>query len=78
MGKWWYNLRTQQVEPDEGGPNAERLGPFDTQEEAAQALEIAHKRNEEWEAGEDEWGGKVNTDPVGDEWDGPGDVKGES
>jgi hypothetical protein len=22
-GQWWYNLRTQKVEPDEGGPNAE-------------------------------------------------------
>ncbi len=77
MGKWWYNLRTQQVEPDDGGPNAERLGPFDTKEEATHALELAAKRNEEWESGEDKWDGPA-TDPVGDEWEGRGDEKGES
>lgn len=65
VGQWWYNLRTQKVEPDEGGPNAERLGPFDTEEEAAQALETAAKRNEEWDAGENEWDGeRPRTDGV--------------
>lgn len=53
MAQWWFNLRTQQVEPDEGGPNAERLGPFDSQEEAQNALELARKRNEEWDEGDD-------------------------
>jgi len=57
MTHWWYNLRTQQVEPDEGGPNAERLGPFETEAEAANALQKAAERNEEWAEGDDEWDG---------------------
>ncbi len=69
MGQWWYNLRTQKVEPDEGGTNAERLGPFDTEEEAAQALETAAKRNEEWDAGENEWGTKGEQVDLGDDVD---------
>lgn len=76
MGQWWYNLRTQQVEPDEGGPNAERLGPFDTREEAENALALAAKRNEEWDSGENEWGddpvqtdGAIGVEESGDEDD---------
>jgi hypothetical protein len=32
----------------------DRLGPFDSSEEAAQALEKAQQRNEAWD--DDEWG----------------------
>lgn len=67
MSQWWYCLKHQRVEPEEGCPNAERLGPFDTQEEASHALEIAAKRNEEWERGEDEWGSGESKRIEGDE-----------
>lgn len=53
--RWWYCLRHDRVEPDAGCPNSERLGPFDTADQAAGALELARKRNEEWERKEDEW-----------------------
>jgi len=56
VANWWYCLKHQRVEPDQGCPNSERLGPFDTEEQAGQALEVARLRNEEWERGEDEWG----------------------
>jgi hypothetical protein len=56
VAQWWYCLRHQRVEPEEGCANAERLGPFETQAEAARALEIAKERNEEWDRDEDEWG----------------------
>lgn len=55
MAQWWYCLKHQRVEPEEGCPNAERLGPFETSDEAARALDIARERNEEWDRGEDEW-----------------------
>jgi hypothetical protein len=42
---WYYCLVHQKVEPEAGCPNAERLGPFATEAEAAQALELAHERN---------------------------------
>jgi hypothetical protein len=47
---WWYCLRHQTVEPDEGCPAKDRLGPYATREDAARALETVHRRNEEWDA----------------------------
>jgi hypothetical protein len=57
MTQWWYSLRHMRVEQGAGDPNSERLGPFDTEAEAANALETARKRNEEWDANENEWNG---------------------
>lgn len=57
MSQWWYCLVHQRVET-EGCPNSERLGPFDTEAEAANALEIARERNEQWDRDEDEWNGR--------------------
>lgn len=50
--KWYFNLATQQVEPELGGPNAERMGPYDTREQAEHALESARVRNEAFDADE--------------------------
>jgi hypothetical protein len=49
--RWWYSLKTNTVEDDDG-PTAgkDRLGPFATREEAARALETVQRRNEEWDA----------------------------
>lgn len=63
MSQWWYCLKHQRVEPEDGCANAERLGPFQTQDEAARALEIAAKRNEEWDEREQEWDSGKPTDP---------------
>lgn len=48
--RWWYCLRHKTVEPEAGCPAKDRLGPYPSKEEAARALEIARRRNEEWEA----------------------------
>lgn len=50
---WYYCLVHQKVEPEAGCANAERLGPYATEAEAAQALELAHQRNEVFDADED-------------------------
>ena len=42
---WYYCLVHQKVEPEEGCPNSERLGPFATEGEAGQALALAQERN---------------------------------
>ena len=47
--QWWYCLRHEAVEPREGCKNADRLGPFETQSEAARALDKVAERNEAWE-----------------------------
>lgn len=54
---WWYNLINGQVEEGPGAPNAERLGPFETEAEAKDALENARRRNEDWDAKDKEWDG---------------------
>jgi len=53
--QWYYQLLNGKVTQD---PGPDRLGPYDTKEEAEHALELARKRNEQWEEGDDEWGAK--------------------
>lgn len=48
-GDWYYNLDTRQVEPYEADKEANRLGPYKTQDEAAHAMERFHQRQEEWD-----------------------------
>ena len=50
---WYYCLVHQKVEPELGCANAERLGPYETEAEAQNALERAHERNEAFDADED-------------------------
>ena len=47
---WWYCLRHKTVEPEAGCPAKDRLGPYASREDAEHALDIAHRRNEEWDA----------------------------
>ena len=50
---WYYCLVHQKVEPQDGCANAERLGPYATEAEAQDALELAKQRNEAFDADED-------------------------
>lgn len=47
-GKYWFCMTHHTVEPWDGCPIEERLGPYDTAEEASRALEKVQERNEEW------------------------------
>ena len=42
-------MKHARVEGDDGCKNAERLGPYDSPEEAARALEGAAERTEAWD-----------------------------
>lgn len=53
--QYWWSLVHNRVEQGPGSPNAERLGPYRTYEEAATALERAHRRSEQWDADDKEW-----------------------
>lgn len=50
MEKWYFNPETKQVEQGKVSGFDKRMGPYDTKEEAARALEIAQERNEQADA----------------------------
>jgi hypothetical protein len=55
MSSYWYCVRHKRVEHgDDICAPIDRLGPFSTSEEAERALETAERRNEEWEADEED------------------------
>jgi hypothetical protein len=69
--KYWYNLKTGEVEKGFESPAPDRAGPFDTPEEAAKAPEVIRRRSQAWaeeEAREDSWGSdSVSEDPGADQ-----------
>ncbi|HEX5086409.1 MAG TPA: hypothetical protein VFV89_01290 [Nocardioides sp.] len=46
---YWYCLNHHAVEGQDGCDYKDRLGPYDTEEEAARALEKVKERNEAWD-----------------------------
>ena len=48
-GQYYWCLEHHRVEPYEGCRAADRLGPYDTADEARHALETVQQRNEQWE-----------------------------
>lgn len=57
--KYWYNLSTGEVEFGMLSAAVDRVGPFDTAEDAAQAPATLKERSRAWaeeEAREDSWG----------------------
>ena len=60
--KYWYNLKTGEVEKGYESPAIDRAGPFETPEEAAKAPEIMRERSRAWaedEARDESWGGSA-------------------
>jgi hypothetical protein len=50
QGPWWYNTRYMRVEgADTASPGKDLLGPYQTREEAAHALDKVRERNETWD-----------------------------
>lgn len=48
--QYWYNIRTRQVEPDNKTSRKEDLlGPYPSEEQAAQALHSTAARTEAWD-----------------------------
>jgi hypothetical protein len=46
--KYWFNIKTKQVEFGLKSSSLERIGPFDTKQEAANAEEIVRSRASKW------------------------------
>jgi hypothetical protein len=47
---WYFCVKHQTVEGDDGCPAKDRLGPYPTREAAEHALDKVHERNEKWDA----------------------------
>ncbi|WP_293696793.1 hypothetical protein [uncultured Agrococcus sp.] len=48
MTEYWYNTRTGRVEEGKQSLGIERVGPFASREEAANAPELMQQRAEVW------------------------------
>ncbi|MET0976476.1 MAG: SPOR domain-containing protein [Leifsonia sp.] len=46
--KYWYNMKTGEVEYGFESPSADRVGPFDTHSEAEHALEKLRENSAKW------------------------------
>lgn len=49
MSEYWYCLTHHAVEGPDGCKWADRLGPYETEAEAARALEKVEERNQAWD-----------------------------
>lgn len=54
MVQYWYNVVTRTVEVDAQSDWTQLIGPYDTREEAERALETVARRNEAWDAQDEE------------------------
>jgi hypothetical protein len=53
---YWFNVGTGSVETDDNkSPSADLMGPYDTEQEAANALQSARERTEQWDAEDRAW-----------------------
>ncbi|MDN8625120.1 MULTISPECIES: hypothetical protein [Corynebacterium] len=53
--KWYFNSETKEVSQGKKSSWLNRMGPYDSKEEAEHALERAHERNEEADEADEEW-----------------------
>ena len=54
--RYWFNVDTAMVETDETrSQNETVMGPYDTHDAAARALESARERTEAWDAEDRAW-----------------------
>ena len=51
--KWWFNTKTGEAEFGRLSPAPNRLGPFETKEEALRAESIVAERAARWKAEEE-------------------------
>lgn len=65
--KWYFDPKTGRVTQGKEGAWDDRMGPYDTREEAAYALETAAARRaaaDAEDAAEDDWGKPAAWDPT--------------
>lgn len=63
--KWYFNTKTKQVEYGRISNLFDVMGPYDSEEEAREALKKAEESNEKWDEENKAWG--EGGDSLGDE-----------
>lgn len=53
--KWYFNSEIKEVSQGKKSSWLNRMGPYDSKEEAEHALERAHERNQEADEADEEW-----------------------
>lgn len=53
--KWYFNMRTGKPELGPQSPVGERMGPYDSEEDALDAWKIVEERNRLWEEQDRDW-----------------------
>ena len=53
--EYFFNTRTKMVEKGHQSSWEHLMGPYETAEEAAKALETARSRSQTWDADDDRW-----------------------
>lgn len=56
--QWFYNVRTGQTEQEGQSRSTDLLGPYPTQEAAANALQSVHENQERLDAEDSAWSGR--------------------
>jgi hypothetical protein len=54
-GTFWFCMKHRRVEPFDGCGNSDRIGPFNTADEAAHALETIAEREKRYAERDSEW-----------------------
>ncbi len=57
--EYYFNTQTRMVEKGRLSSWEHLLGPYDTYDEAAKALETAEKRSDAWDEADAEWKGEA-------------------
>lgn len=55
--RYWFNTVTGEVEHGRQSSWTQLMGPYDTAEEAARALDTARRRSKAWDEDDDRWRG---------------------
>lgn len=56
---YWYNVTKGQVEDDaHRSQGAQVMGPYETEADAAKALDTARERTQKWDDEDREWGAR--------------------
>lgn len=67
--KWYFNTKTKKVEHGRISNLFDIIGPYNTEEEAANALNDVATRNDEWQLATEEWDEHTEEEEDGNEYD---------
>ena len=55
MAEYWWSMKNNRVEEGPGDPGDDRLGPYETEEDARNWKQRAEARTKAWDDDDDKW-----------------------